>query len=158
MYTADETPNGQGYPFPAAMSTYPPPPPYVPPPPKSSRKLWLWLVPLIGLVMAGAIAPFVLAGHGPSLEDAQRGCRTAMNAEMSERAASANSDTDYAIGTVTGIELQETEETDGGYVIYGEAKVEITGAFGSSAHSAVLLKCTAHTGDDGVLHTSVSNR
>ena len=159
MYMPPQPPSGHSYYMQPTMPIYyTAPQPPVPQPSKPARRIWRWLVPLIGLVTAGAVAPFVLTGSGPSLEDAQRECRTAMNAEMTERATSANASTDYAVGSITGIELQENQETDDGFVIYGEAQVEITAGFGQSTHSSVLLACTAHIGDDGDLHTSVSNR
>ncbi|MEV0427859.1 hypothetical protein [Micromonospora sp. NPDC050495] len=60
--------------------------------------------------------------------------------------------------TVTGVELQETWETESGYGVNGTANFTLTSGLLPQVSQSVGLTCEANATDDGTVKTTVKNR
>ncbi|HEX5996951.1 MAG TPA: hypothetical protein VFY84_17550 [Jiangellales bacterium] len=125
------------------------------------RRPWLVIgavtLALLLLIAAGFLIASSLRPDELSKETAQRECRTAMEREANRRIEDAKQGGAEAVGSVTGIDLQETWKIDNGWAVNGTVNFMITAAFVGSLNQAVGLTCQA-TGSDDKVATSVKNR
>jgi hypothetical protein len=114
-------------------------------------------------MLAGAAATvFVLvrdSKESSMREQAQRDCRTAVEAEWSRRseALKGGSFSEGIVMSMTGIEMQETWATETGFSVNAVVKYDMTTALVAPIHSSLSFTCEA-TVTDGRVTTAVKNR
>jgi hypothetical protein len=132
-------------------------------PPRRPRSHSGLLLAAGALMLVGLFAISVVAyvtGRGPTVEDAQRECRTAFNKEFADREQLART-TSYpsssVVTSLTDIELQEARRTDTGFEVNGVVRYDLVTVLLPAFHSSLNLTCVASE-KDGELVTSVHNR
>ncbi|MBB5112495.1 hypothetical protein FHU28_002334 [Micromonospora echinospora] len=149
--TESSQPTVDAYPAPPADGSYTP----VPAPKKSKLPLILAAagaaVLLIAIAIGGTL--WFVGRNDLTKEQAQRECRTAIEREAERRAGLGNN----ILVSMTGVELQETWETEDGWSVNGTANYTLTSALLGQTPTSVGLTCEAVATDDGV-RTTVKNR
>lgn len=157
--------------IPAAPQPDPAPPvpeataaqPVVVPAPTKNTQLYLVLgivgaVAALFLVVALGVGGWLLLRPtGPSLDDAQRECRTAFQREWDARSTKISPGSYGVVPSMTGIEMLESKKIKNGYEINGSVKYTLTGAF-NSLPGSLDLTCTATPGANDKILTKVTNR
>lgn len=126
---------------------------------KRTKRRRNWIIAAAAIIVtaiAVAVTAIALIGQaGPTIEDAQRECRTAFDREINARILSANQRS--AVATITDINLQESRKISGGYEVNGTVHYNVTAPFVGSMPGSVELTCTARE-HGGQLSTTVRNR
>jgi hypothetical protein len=98
-----------------------------------------------------------LLSSGPTVEDAKRVCKTAFITEMEQRNQNANAGNDLAVGSLTGIDIDDAQAVGGGFEVDGTAHYDIATSM-MNVPGMVSLTCTATPDGHGGLTPAVSNR
>lgn len=142
----------------AAPTAYSPTPP--PPPRRSRLPLIVGAAAAVVLLIGAAVAAVLVFGGGDlDRETAQRECRTALEREAEQRADNLGGPSDTGVlVSLSGVELRETWEIDGGWAVNGAATYTLTTPIVGDTPTTVSLTCEATTGDGGEVRTAVKNR
>lgn len=131
-----------------------------PPPTRRRRRPVILVAAGVALLAATTAAAVWVASRDTLDRDtAQRECRTALQREAENRAGTL--DGVQAAGvlvTLSGVDLQETWETDRGWSVNGVANYTMTTPLLGRTPYALNLTCEATAGDGGTVNTAVKNR
>lgn len=100
---------------------------------------------VVALVLAGAVLVgfWVWTMTGPTREDAQRACRTAVEREFVKRSDTAAGGDRSVLVSMIGIDMLETVKTAGGYDINYTVRYQMTAALLPPVPSSLSLTCHA---------------
>ncbi|OKI63396.1 hypothetical protein [Micromonospora sp. CB01531] len=113
------------------------------------------LVVLIAIAIGGTL--WFVGRNDLIREQAQRECRTALEREAEQRADRVGSGSKDVLISVTGVDLQETWETDNGWSVNGTANITMTTPLLGQTPTSVALTSEV-TSKDGQVQTTVKNR
>jgi hypothetical protein len=157
-----QAPPVYGQPVPSGYGHQAPPVYGQPMPPQRRVKPWMIGVAAAAVLAVGGAAVTAVVftvGSGPTLEDAQRECRTAFENEFSARKAriESSSVTSSILTSVIGIELQESRKTDAGFEVNGVVRYDMTATLVPTVHDSLSLTCEARDRNSKLV-TTVKNR
>ncbi|GAB3868144.1 hypothetical protein ACFPIJ_23890 [Dactylosporangium cerinum] len=109
------------------------------------------------VIVAAVAGATLLSTDGPTLADAQRECKTAFAREFQARIDRADAGTSPVVASMTGVDLDESREVDGGFEVNGAVQYTLTASLVGTVPNTLMFTCTAKVTKDG-LATTVRNR
>lgn len=126
---------------------------------KPSGRRWLLLggcTAVVVIALTAAVMVIARAG-GPTLADAQRECKTAFVQEFQRRIDRADAGSSPVVASLTGVDLDESREVDGGFEVNGTVRYTLTAVLVGTVPNTLMFTCIAKVADNALV-TTVRNR